>query len=64
MSAGKQSLKEHPTGITTVVATAGFLLVEKFTSVDFTTEEIAVLIAAVAGIVSIFTPRKRVARRR
>lgn len=50
---------EHPTGTVAVVGAAAVMLLEKFSSVDFTSGETALLLGAAAAIASAFTPRFR-----
>jgi len=52
-------LGEHPTGTTAVLAACALMLVEKFTDIEFTSEEAFTLLGAVTAAVSLFTPRFR-----
>lgn len=59
MGNGASTLQEHPTGAAAAGATIFVLLWNKFTHMDFGAEEGAILIGAVATLVSAFTPRWR-----
>lgn len=53
-------LQQHPTGVSTAVATLLVIVAAKL-GVDLAAEEAALIVGAVATIVSKFTPRKAAA---
>lgn len=59
MRRGRKFAEEHPTGIGAVIAAAVVLLVQKLTDVSFSEEESVILVGAIAGVLSLFTPRFR-----
>ena len=52
-------VRQHPTGIAGTVTAAAIMLIEKFSNVDFSSTEVALLVGAVVGVASALSPRFR-----